>query len=71
MNVASLMAKTATAPTPIVGATYLTKNWDGGMEPVRVVAVRGDEMVMEYDDGVRHRISVLYFWEGIEALLAQ
>ena len=71
MNVDVLMAKTVACPKPMVGGRYLTGNWDGTHELVEVVQVVGDVVVMEYDDGVRHRVSALYFFEGLCALLVQ
>ena len=71
MNVEVLMSKAAHCSPPAVGAKYLTKNWDDSLEIVRVVAVNGETVTLEYIDGVQHRVSTLYFWEGLEALLAQ
>jgi hypothetical protein len=71
MDIDVPVAKTAVSPKPAVGADYLTKNWDDTIERVKVVSVMGDTVVMEYDDGVRHRVSALYFFEGLGALLVQ
>jgi hypothetical protein len=56
---------------PARGERYLTTNWDGTFEPVKVILVGLEETTIEYDDGVRHAVSHLYFFEGMDALLVQ
>jgi hypothetical protein len=71
MNVETLMSKTVTVRQPLVGLEYFTKNWDGTHDMVKVARVVGDQVVVQYTDGVCHRVSILYFWEGLRALLVQ
>lgn len=72
MNVDHLMHRpTRGTRIPVRGETYLTRNWDGTFESVRVVLVGLEQTTIEYPDGVRHAVSHLYFFEGMDALLVQ
>ena len=70
MNIETLMAKKVSR-FPTVGAKYVVTEWDTSTELVTIVAVRKDEVIYEYCDGVQHRVSVEFFDQGVCALELQ
>lgn len=50
------------------GSFYSITEWDDTRYVVKIVAQSGDDLVMEYEDGLTQRVTRQYFITGLHAL---